>query len=82
MTDGNARYWLEKQTPAEPFVFVMYDTKNGDHARCKASFPNLSMPKSSDTRLTSTKFVRMFPSIMSGSRAMHLPAAASKQDPS
>jgi len=26
-------YWLEKQTPAEPFVFVMYDTKNGDHAR-------------------------------------------------
>jgi hypothetical protein len=31
------RYWLEKQTPAEPFVFVMYDTKNGDHARCEFS---------------------------------------------
>jgi hypothetical protein len=33
------RYWLEKQTPAEPFVFVMYDTKNGEHARCE--FPIL-----------------------------------------
>ncbi|CAM6001912.1 unnamed protein product [Sphagnum balticum] len=28
-------YWLEKQTPSEPFVFVMYDTKSGSHARCK-----------------------------------------------
>jgi len=28
-------YWLEKQTPSEPFVFVMYDTKAGPHARCK-----------------------------------------------
>jgi hypothetical protein len=26
-------YWLEKQTPSEPFVFVMYDTKAGSHAR-------------------------------------------------
>jgi hypothetical protein len=29
------RYWLENQTDAEPFVFVMYDTKAGQHARCK-----------------------------------------------
>ncbi|MCJ1400645.1 hypothetical protein MMC11_003853 [Xylographa trunciseda] len=29
-------YWLEKQTPSEPFVFVMYDTKAGDHARCRS----------------------------------------------
>jgi hypothetical protein len=29
------RYWLDKQTPTELFVFVMYDTKGGDHARCK-----------------------------------------------
>jgi hypothetical protein len=28
-------YWLEKQTPLEPFAFVMYDTKDGNHARCK-----------------------------------------------
>jgi hypothetical protein len=28
-------YWLEKQTPLEPFAFVMYDTKAGNHARCK-----------------------------------------------
>ncbi|PMD12015.1 hypothetical protein NA56DRAFT_713616 [Hyaloscypha hepaticicola] len=26
-------FWLEKQTPSEPFVFVMYDTKDGSHAR-------------------------------------------------
>jgi hypothetical protein len=29
------RYWLEKQTSSEPFVFVMYDTKAGKHARCE-----------------------------------------------
>lgn len=28
------RYWLDQQTPNEPFVFVMYDTKAGMHARC------------------------------------------------
>jgi hypothetical protein len=28
-------FWLEKQTPLEPFAFVMYDTKAGSHARCK-----------------------------------------------
>ncbi|KAH7348887.1 hypothetical protein BKA65DRAFT_584780 [Rhexocercosporidium sp. MPI-PUGE-AT-0058] len=28
-------FWLEKQTPSEPFIFVMYDTKDGPHARCK-----------------------------------------------
>jgi len=28
-------FWLEKQTPAEPYAFVMYDTKGGDHARCE-----------------------------------------------
>jgi hypothetical protein len=28
-------FWLEKQTPSEPFAFVMYDTKAGSHARCK-----------------------------------------------
>ncbi|KIM96915.1 hypothetical protein OIDMADRAFT_20682 [Oidiodendron maius Zn] len=26
-------FWLEKQTPSEPFAFVMYDTKAGSHAR-------------------------------------------------
>jgi len=26
-------YWLEKQTPCEPFAFVMYDTKEGSHGR-------------------------------------------------
>ncbi|KAH6690761.1 hypothetical protein BKA61DRAFT_715482 [Leptodontidium sp. MPI-SDFR-AT-0119] len=26
-------YWLEKQTPEEPLIFVMYDTKAGPHAR-------------------------------------------------
>jgi hypothetical protein len=28
-------YWLEKQTPCEPFAFVMYDTKPGTHSRCE-----------------------------------------------
>jgi hypothetical protein len=28
-------YWLEKQTPSEPYLFVMYDTKAGKHARCE-----------------------------------------------
>lgn len=32
-------YWLEKQTSSEPYVFVMYDTKAGPHARCKP--PNI-----------------------------------------
>ncbi|PVH73595.1 hypothetical protein DL98DRAFT_431000 [Cadophora sp. DSE1049] len=36
-------FWLEKQTPSEPFVFVMYDTKAGNHARCKLPFcPHVS----------------------------------------
>lgn len=26
-------YWLSHQTNAEPYAFVMYDTKGGDHAR-------------------------------------------------
>lgn len=29
------RFWLEKQTPSEPFAFTMYDTKGGTHARCE-----------------------------------------------
>lgn len=29
------RFWLEKQTPSEPFAFVMYDTKFGSHGRCE-----------------------------------------------
>lgn len=31
--------WLEKQTPVEPFAFVMYDTKAGSHARCTSQRP-------------------------------------------
>ena len=27
-------FWLEEQTPSEPYVFVMYDTKDGCHSRC------------------------------------------------
>jgi hypothetical protein len=34
-------YWLEKQTPSEPFAFVMYDTKAGSHARCKFDYFNV-----------------------------------------
>lgn len=30
-------FWLEKQNPSEPYAFVMYDTKGGDHARCEYS---------------------------------------------
>jgi len=30
-------YWLEKQTVSEPFAFVMYDTKAGNHARCRSN---------------------------------------------
>jgi hypothetical protein len=26
-------YWLSEQSPSEPFVFVMYDTKDGEHSR-------------------------------------------------
>lgn len=29
------RYWLSSQKKSEPFAFVMYDTKAGNHARCK-----------------------------------------------
>ena len=28
-------FWLEHQQPCEPFVFVMYDTMPGNHAKCK-----------------------------------------------
>ena len=31
-------HWLEKQTPSEPFVFVMYDTKSGPNARCEYQY--------------------------------------------
>jgi hypothetical protein len=31
-------FWLDKQTPTEPFAFVMYDTKAGAHARCKLNY--------------------------------------------
>jgi hypothetical protein len=27
-------FWLENQTSSEPFLFVMYDTRAGSHARC------------------------------------------------
>ncbi|KAH6690775.1 hypothetical protein BKA61DRAFT_715511 [Leptodontidium sp. MPI-SDFR-AT-0119] len=39
-------FWLEKQTPAEPFIFVMYNTKLGPHARfCPhVSFINPNAP--------------------------------------
>jgi len=45
-------YWLEKQTPSEPFVFVMYDTKSGSHARfCPhVSFPNPKASKDAPPR--------------------------------
>lgn len=45
-------YWLERQTPAEPFAFVMYDTKAGPHARfCPhVSFVNTRAPKDANPR--------------------------------
>lgn len=36
LTFGGNRYWLSGQTNAEPYAFVMYDTKDGDHARCRS----------------------------------------------
>jgi hypothetical protein len=38
------RYWLSGQTSKEPFVFVMYDTKGGEHARCEEMARSLSRP--------------------------------------
>ncbi|KAL5323981.1 hypothetical protein ACEPPN_008524 [Leptodophora sp. 'Broadleaf-Isolate-01'] len=45
-------FWLEKQTPSEPYAFVMYDTKGGDHARfCPhVSFVNPNAPKDAAPR--------------------------------
>jgi len=45
-------FWLEKQTPSEPFAFVMYDTKAGSHARfCPhVSFINPRTPKDAAPR--------------------------------
>ena len=40
LTDYVTRYWLSKQTCFEPFVFVLYDTKGGSHARCTADCPS------------------------------------------
>ncbi|KAH7416709.1 hypothetical protein BKA64DRAFT_701491 [Cadophora sp. MPI-SDFR-AT-0126] len=45
-------FWLEKQTPSEPFIFVMYDTKAGNHARfCPhVSFKNPNTPNGAPPR--------------------------------
>ncbi|PVH79049.1 hypothetical protein DL98DRAFT_589825 [Cadophora sp. DSE1049] len=45
-------FWLERQTPSEPFVFVMYDTKSGPHARfCPhVSFQNPNAPEGAPPR--------------------------------
>jgi hypothetical protein len=49
-------YWLEKQTPLEPFVFVMYDTKAGSHARCKFNDCYRRLPEADEC----LKSVRMY----------------------
>ncbi|KAG4441814.1 hypothetical protein IFR05_002678 [Cadophora sp. M221] len=45
-------FWLEKQTLAEPFIFVMYDTKCGPHARFypHVSFRNPNAPEGAALR--------------------------------
>lgn len=45
-------FWLNKQTPSEPFIFTMYDTKDGPHARfCPhVSFVNPLAPKNAAPR--------------------------------
>lgn len=45
-------FWMEKQTPAEPFAFVMYDTKAGPHGRfCPhVSFVNPRTPENAAPR--------------------------------
>ncbi|KAL2064601.1 hypothetical protein VTL71DRAFT_3738 [Oculimacula yallundae] len=45
-------YWISNQTSSEPYVFVLYDTKSGTHARfCPhVSFPNPEAPKDAPPR--------------------------------
>ncbi|PVH79055.1 hypothetical protein DL98DRAFT_533408 [Cadophora sp. DSE1049] len=45
-------YWLSRQTCFEPLVFVLYDTKGGNHARfCPhVSFPNPEAPRNAPPR--------------------------------
>ncbi|KAH6690762.1 hypothetical protein BKA61DRAFT_285586 [Leptodontidium sp. MPI-SDFR-AT-0119] len=45
-------YWMSKQTSSEPYMFVLYDTKAGSHARfCPhVSFPNPGAAKDSPPR--------------------------------
>ncbi|KAK0118546.1 hypothetical protein ONS95_007434 [Cadophora gregata] len=45
-------YWLEEQTPEEPLIFVMYDTKDGPHGRfCPhVSFKNPRCPEDAPPR--------------------------------
>lgn len=53
-------YWLSQQTPSEPFVLVMYDTKAGNHARfCPhVSFDNpLAPPDAAPRRSVETRSV-------------------------
>ena len=40
LTESNFRYWLSRQTCFEALVFVLYDTKGGDHARCIHILPS------------------------------------------
>ncbi|KAL2064602.1 hypothetical protein VTL71DRAFT_3739 [Oculimacula yallundae] len=51
-SDCLCRYWVEKQTPEEPLIFVMYDTKAGSHARfCPhVSFKNPNCPEGAPPR--------------------------------
>jgi len=52
LTESNFRYWLSRQTCFEALVFVLYDTKGGDHARfCPhVSFPNPEAPANAPPR--------------------------------
>jgi hypothetical protein len=53
-------YWLEKQTTSEPFAFVMYDTKAGNHARCMSYYVHQFYMLQTDSccRRLSTRLVR------------------------
>ena len=41
ITFSGYRYWLSGQSNSEPYAFIMYDTKGGNHARCKLAPPFL-----------------------------------------
>lgn len=32
-------YWLENQTPQEPFMFLTWDSESNGQARCKSTLP-------------------------------------------